>query len=100
MLDAALATTEEDAYAIVTDDKTNGVATDYNGYWQKQSGAWVYLAWNPFFQFIKKIGHWGEFYTLADLQQITVAKTGSIGVVTSDQDESKTVHTHLTALHL
>lgn len=46
-LDAALATSSAGEYAVVTDDKVGNTPTEFNGFWQKQNNAWVYLAWNP-----------------------------------------------------
>lgn len=51
LLDSNLTAAAANSYAVVTNDTLNGVATDHNGYYQKQGNAWVYLAWNPFNQF-------------------------------------------------
>lgn len=82
-LDAALSAAENMAYAVVTDDWAGGQPSQYNGFWQKQSGAWKFLAWNPINQLIEILNE--KLLLLGDKYVYTVATETDRSVIPLSQ---------------
>lgn len=79
-LDADLANVDNDQYALVANDLSNGKPTDKNGFYQKQSDAWKFLAWNPISQIQAKFAEQElEFaHTFSNTDTVLIANTANL----------------------